>query len=72
MDERKYQILLGSDLVLGNPDLYSPENLDEMSDLSEFSGTSSSIKLTENSSKEQIDSFFFSEEQLMARMKKVI
>ena len=26
-------------LVLENPDLYSPDSLDEMSNLSEFSGT---------------------------------
>ena len=56
MEEGKHQILLGSDLVLENPNLYSPDNSDETSDLSEFSGTSSSIELTENSSAgEQID-----------------
>ena len=50
MEKGKYQVLLGSDLVLENPNLYSSDSSDEMSDLSEFSGMSSSIELTENSS----------------------
>ena len=73
MEKGKYQVLLGSDLVLGNRNLYSPDSLDEMSDLSEFLGMSSSIKLTENSSEEeQVSLIFSSKEQLMARMKRAV
>ena len=64
MEKGKYCVLLSSDLVLENPNLYSPDSLDEISDLSEFSETSSSIELTENSSKEeQVDMIYFSENQ---------
>ena len=63
MEKGKHQILLGSDLVLVNADLYSPDSSDERSDLSEFSGTSSSIELTENSSEEeQVSLISFSKE----------
>ena len=48
MEKGKYQVLLGSNFLLENPDLDSPDNLDEVSNLSEFSVTSASIKLTEN------------------------
>ena len=34
MEKGKYQVLLGSELVLENPDLDSPDSSDEMSDLS--------------------------------------
>ena len=33
MQKGKYQILLGSDLALENPDLYSPDSVDEIYDL---------------------------------------
>ena len=72
MEKWKYWVLLGSALVLENPDLYSPDSFCEMSDLSEISGMSSSIELTENSrDEEQVDSIYFSENQLVARMKRV-
>ena len=57
--------------MLENPNLYSPDSSNEISDLSEFSGMSSLIELTESSSEEeQVDLIYFSENQLMARMKK--
>ena len=67
MEKGKYQILLGFNFLLENPDLDSLDNSDEVSDLSEFSGTSSPIELTENSSKEeQVDSIYFSKKDQMA------
>ena len=36
MEKGKSWVLLGSDLVLENPDLCSPDSLDEMSDLLNF------------------------------------
>ena len=49
------------------------DSWDEVSELSEFSGTSSSTKLTENSSKEEhIDLIYFSGKGLMARMRKMM
>ena len=49
------------------------DNSDELSDLSEFSGTSPSIKLNENSSEEeQVDSIYFSEKSLMAQTGKMM
>ena len=62
MENAMYQVLLGSDLVLENPDLDSPNSLDEVSELPEFSGMSSSIDLTENSSKESI--YFSAKKQI--------
>ena len=59
MEKEKYEVLLGSDSVLENPNLYSPDSSDEMSDMSEFSGTSPSIELTENSSEEEQVSLIF-------------
>ena len=71
MEKGKNQVLLGSALVLENPGLDSPNSLDEVSELSEFSGTSSSIEIIENSSEEeQVDSIYFSMKDLMAQRRK--
>ena len=68
MEKGKYQVLLNSDLVLANPDLYSSDSLDEMPKLLEFSETSSPFELTESSSgEEQVDTIYFSEHCPMAR-----
>ena len=68
MEKGKYHDLLGTNLWLENSYL---DSSDEVSDMSEFSGTSSSTKLTENSSKEEwIDSTYFS--GLMARTRKTL
>ena len=68
MEKGKYQILLGSDLMLENPDLDSPNSSGGVSELSEFSGMSSSIDLTKNSSQEeQVDSINFSKKDLMTQ-----
>ena len=73
MEKWKYQVLLGSDLVLENPHLYSPDSSDEMSELSEFSETSSPFELTESSSgEEQVDSICFSRCHSMARRKRML
>ena len=64
----KYYNLLGTDLWLESSNL---DSLGDVSELSEFSGTLSSTKLTENSSKEGwIDSIYFSD--LMPRTRKTI
>ena len=49
--------------MLENPNLYSPDSPDEMSDVSEFSGMSFSIELTENSSEEEKASLVFSSKE---------
>ena len=68
MKKGKYHDLLGTNLLLEDSDL---DILGEVSELTTFSGTSSSTKLTENSSKEKwVDSIYFS--GLMARMRKTI
>ena len=67
MEKGKYRVLLGSSFLLENPNLGSLDSWDEVSDLSEFSGTSSSFKLTENSSKEeQVNLIYFSKKDVMA------
>ena len=70
MEKGKYWVLLGTNFLLANSDL---DSLDEVSDLSEFSGTSSSIKLTENGSKEeQVDLIYFSGKSLIAQTRKMM
>ena len=65
MEKRKYHDLLGTNLLLENSDLNSSD------EVSEFSGTSSSTKLTEDScEEEQSASIYFS--GLMVRTRKII
>ena len=49
MEKGKYHDLLGTNLWLKN---FHLDSSDEVSELSEFSGTSSSTKLTENNSED--------------------
>ena len=56
MEKGKYQFLLCCDWVLENPDLYSPDSLDEPSELLKVLDTPSPSELTEISSgEEQVD-----------------
>ena len=57
--------------MLENPDFDSWNSSDEVSDLSEFSGTSFSIELTENSSQEEQDDLIYvSKKDLKAQTRK--
>ena len=67
MEKGIYQVLLGSNSLLEDPNLDSPDSSDDVTDLSEFLGTPSSIELTENSSdEEQVDSIYLSKKDLIA------
>ena len=68
VEKGKYYNLFGTDVLLENYDL---DSLGEVSELSVFSETPTSTKLTENGSKEeQINSIYFSD--LMARTRKTV
>ena len=73
MEKGKYRVLLGSNFLLENPNLDSPDSSDEVSNLSGFSRTGSSIKPTENSSEEkQVDLTYCSKKDLITRTRKIM